>query len=109
MDLYSLMYIVLLIVPFFISYKYATSIVKKSGLFIAPMVLALAFNLTLGVVVILGWLTATLFTFEMAFLGGLYIGSIILIVSECILLFILLLQRKKLLILYQDNLKTQLN
>jgi hypothetical protein len=94
-DIAMTLYVIVLITATFVSYKYGSTMIKKTGLFLPQAIIAGTINLSLGLLALLGWSFFTWGVNEFLFFGGLVIGVGLLVVGEAILISILLFKRKK--------------
>lgn len=94
-DIAMTLYVIVLIAATFISYKYGSTMIRKTGLFLTQVIIASTINLSIGLLVLLGWSFFTWGVNEFLFFGGLVLGVGLLVVGEAILLSILLFKRKK--------------
>jgi hypothetical protein len=95
MDIAMFIYIFFMIFATFVSFKYGSTMIRKTGLFLPQVLIAGTINLTLGVIAIIGWFFFAWGVNEFLFLGGLVLGIGLLVVGEGVLITILLLKRKK--------------
>jgi hypothetical protein len=79
----------------FLSFKYGSIMIRKTGLFLPQALIAGSINLALGVFAIIGWFFFTWGVNEFLFFGELVLGIGLLVVGEGILITILFLKRKK--------------
>jgi hypothetical protein len=94
-DIAMPIYVSVLIAATFVSYKYGSTMIRKTGLFLPQAIIAGTINLSLGLLALLGWAFFTWDVNEFLFFGGLVLGLVLLVVGEVILISILLLERKK--------------
>lgn len=104
-DLAFVIYIIFFSLAFFISYKYGSYMTRKTGLIFPQFFIAGIINFAMGVLAIIGWFFFTWRVNEFLFFGGLVLGACLLVVGEVVLIFVLLLKRKKLVQIYNDSLK----
>jgi hypothetical protein len=84
-----------LIAATFVSFKYGSTMIRKTGLFLPHALIAGTINLGLGLFAILGWFFFTWGVNEFLFFGGLALGICLVVVEEVVLLTILFFKRKK--------------
>ena len=94
-DVAMTIYFVFMIVATFVSFKYGSTMIRKTGLFLPQAIIAGTINLTLGLFAIIGWFFFAWGVNEFLLIGGLLFGIVLLIISEAALFIILLLKRKK--------------
>ncbi|ADU28910.1 hypothetical protein [Evansella cellulosilytica] len=92
-DIVFIIYILIIILAFFVSIKFAEVMIKKTGLFFAQAIIAGSLNLLLNVLIGIGWFMYTWGINEFLFFGGLLIGVGLLVISEIVLFFLLLVKR----------------
>ncbi|WP_332633763.1 hypothetical protein [Halalkalibacter flavus] len=97
-------YVSFLIICFFASLKYASFMIKKTGLVLAQSIAAASINLLLGIIAIIGWFCYVWGVNEFLFFGGLVLGIILLITSLVVLSLTLFFRRKVLIKNYNKNL-----
>jgi hypothetical protein len=102
-DIAMVIYIFLMVIAFFISYKYASFMIRKTGLFFAYSFIATMMNFMLLIMCMVGWFLFSWGVNEFLFFGGLYLSIIITLVSEFILFITLLVRRKVMLEIYCNN------
>ncbi|WP_349410030.1 hypothetical protein [Pseudalkalibacillus sp. SCS-8] len=103
MDLGLIVYIVSLIGGFFVSYKYGSFMIRKTGLFVPQTFISCAMVIAIDVVAIIAWGYFTWGTSEFVFFLGIALGFGILGISLLTLITILLIKRKKLLHTFNEN------
>jgi hypothetical protein len=94
-DVAMTIYIVFMIATSFVSYKYGSTMIRKTGIFLTQAIIAGTINFTLSLFAIIGWLIFALGVNEFLLFGGLLLGIGLLVVSETTLITILLFKRKK--------------
>lgn len=94
-DVAMTIYIAFMIATTFVSFKYGSIMIRKTGIFLPQAIIAGTINLTLGLFAIIGWLIFTWGVNEFLLFGGLLLGIALLVVSEAALITILILKRKK--------------
>jgi len=94
-DVAMTIYVVFMIVVSFVSFKYGSTMIKKTGLFLPQAIIAGTINFTLGLFAIIGWFFFAWGVNEFLLFGGLILGIGILVVSEAALITVLILKRKK--------------
>ncbi|KQL19934.1 hypothetical protein LIS82_16330 [Cytobacillus solani] len=72
----------------FISFKYGSAMIKKTGLFLPQALIAGTINLALGVFGIMVWFFFSWKVNEFLFFGGLVLGLSLIVVGEVVLLSI---------------------
>jgi hypothetical protein len=102
-DLNIIFYTLFLFLGLPISYKYASYMVKKTGIVLAHFFVSLMLNLCIGVVGIIGWIFFSVRVSEFLLLGGIFLGAGITLLSLIVLLLLLLITRKKMLAVYNDT------
>ena len=95
MDIAVVLYVTFMIAATFISFKYGSTMVRKTGPFLSQAVIAGAINLALGVLTITGWIVFSWGVNEFLFFGGLILGISLLVAGEIVLIVTLFLKRKK--------------
>jgi hypothetical protein len=103
-DIALTIYVTFMIFALLISYCFASTMIKKTGLFGLQTFSASAINFVLGICAILGWFFFSWGVNEFMFFGGLMLGLGMLAVSEAILVIALFVKRKQILQSYNDNL-----
>ena len=93
-DIAAIMYVVFMAAATFVSFKYGSTMIRKTGLFLPNVLMAGTINLILGVLAITGWFFFTWGVNEFLFFGGLYLGIGLLVIGEVVLMILLLLKRK---------------
>jgi len=94
-DIAMTLYIIFMVVATFVSFKYGSIMIRKTGLFIPQAFISGTINLALGVIAIIGWFIFTWGVNEFLFFGGLLLGIGLLAVGEAVLIATLFLKRKK--------------
>ncbi|KGP91196.1 hypothetical protein N780_08200 [Pontibacillus chungwhensis BH030062] len=94
-DVAMIIYIIFMVVATFVSFKYGSSMIIKTGLFLPQTLIAGTINLALGVFAIIGWFFFAWGVNEFLFFGGLVLGIGLLVVGEAVLITTLFLKRKK--------------
>lgn len=102
-DLALAIYVAFMIVALFISYIFASTMVKRTGLFGPQTFAASIINLFFGICTILGWFVYSWKVNEFMFFGGLMLGFGMLLCSEVILLIVLFVKREQMLQAYNSN------
>ncbi|MFD1737191.1 hypothetical protein ACFSCX_11575 [Bacillus salitolerans] len=100
-DVTMTIYVIFLIVATFISFKYGSTMIRKTGLFLPHALIAGAINLALGLFAIVGWYFFAWSVNEFLFFGGLVLGIGLLVVGEAALITILCIKRKKWIQIYK--------
>ncbi|MFZ3579737.1 hypothetical protein [Virgibacillus sp. DJP39] len=95
-DIAMAIYVIFMIVATFVSFKYASTMIRKTGLFLPQTLIAGTINLGLGVFAIIGWFFFAWGVNEFLFFGGLVLGIGLLVVGEAVLITTLFLIRNKL-------------
>ncbi|RBW67482.1 hypothetical protein [Bacillus taeanensis] len=95
-------YAIFIIVSFFVSYKYGTFMIKKTGLFFTQVFIAVTINIALGMLALIGWFFYSLGVNEFLFLGGLFLGTALLVITEIVLLILLFVKRKRMLKIFNE-------
>ncbi|MEH7225012.1 hypothetical protein V7112_14480 [Bacillus sp. JJ1566] len=103
-DIAMTIYVIFMIVSIFVSFKYGSTMIIKTGLFLPQALIAGTINLCLGVIGILGWFFFSWSVNEILFFGGLALGVGLLALSEIVLFSILFSKRKRWIQLYNDDL-----
>lgn len=103
-DIAMTLYVIFMVVATFVSFKYGSIMIRKTGLFIPQALISGTINLALGVLAIMGWFTFTWGVNEFLFFGGLLLGIGILVVGEAVLITTLFLKRKKWIKIYNETL-----
>ncbi|WP_234978484.1 hypothetical protein [Bacillus tuaregi] len=104
MDIGMTIYVIFMIIATFVSFKYGSIMIRKTGLFLPQSLVAGIINLGLGVIGILGWFFFSWSVNEFLFFGGLALGVGLLIVGEIVLFAILFSKRKRWIQFYNDSL-----
>jgi hypothetical protein len=73
-DIAMAIYVSVLIAATFVSYKYGSTMIRKTGLFLPQAIIAGTINLSLGLLALLGWSFFTWGVNEFLFFGGLVLG-----------------------------------
>ncbi|MFA9558279.1 hypothetical protein ACERII_13305 [Evansella sp. AB-rgal1] len=102
-DIAMVIYISFLFLSFFLSLKYGTVMIRKTGLVLAQSIVAASINLVLGIIAIVGWFFYAWGVNEFLFFGGIVIG-VIIIVTSLVVLSLTIFLRRKVLIKYNENL-----
>ncbi|WP_121661941.1 hypothetical protein [Metabacillus litoralis] len=102
-DIAMTIYIIYMIVATFVSFKYGSTMIRKTGLFLPQTLIAGTINLALGVCAIIGWFFFAWGVNEFLFFGGLVLGIGLLVVGEAVLITALFLKRKKWIQIYNEN------
>ncbi|WP_010171229.1 hypothetical protein [Bacillus coahuilensis] len=102
-DIAMTIYIIFMIVATLISFKYGSTMIKKTGLFLPQALIAGTINLALGVFAIIGWFFFAWGVNEFLFFGGLVLGIGLLVVGEAVLLSTLFLKRKIWIQIYNET------
>ncbi|KUP09278.1 hypothetical protein Q73_03085 [Bacillus coahuilensis m2-6] len=102
-DIAMTIYIIFMIVATFVSFKYGSTMIKKTGLFLPQALIAGTINLVLGVFAIIGWFFFAWGVNEFLFFGGLVLGIGLLVVGEAVLLTTLFLKRKIWIQIYNET------
>ncbi|KEF37111.1 hypothetical protein M670_03704 [Schinkia azotoformans MEV2011] len=97
-------YIVIMLVGFFISYKYSSYMIRKTGLFFPQAFIAGTMIIAIDVIAIVGWSYYSWGTNEFTFIVGILFGFGLLVVSEAVLIAILFIRRKHMMRTYNDDL-----
>jgi hypothetical protein len=103
MDFAITIYIIFMVGATFVSFKYGSTMIRKTGLFLSQALIAGTINLALGVLAIIGWFFFTWGVDEFLFFGGLVLGIGLLVVGEAVLITILFLKRKKWIQIYNET------
>lgn len=104
-DIALIIYIGFMVFAWFISYIFASKMIKKTGLFGSQVFIASAINLCLDVCAIIAWSFFSWSVNEFIFFGGLMLGLGVIVVSEVILLIVLFVKKKQMLQAYNNNAK----
>lgn len=102
-DIAITIYIIFMIVATFVSFKYGSTMIRKTGLFLPKALIAGTINLALGVFAIIGWFFFAWGVNEFLFFGGLVLGIGLLVIGEAVLITTLFLKRKKWIQIYNKN------
>jgi len=102
-DITLAIYVFFILIVLFISYKYASYMIKNTGLFLAYSFIASMINLTLLIIGILVWLFYFWGVNEFLFFGSAYLGIALIVVSEFVLIITLLIKRKSMLNNWNKN------
>jgi hypothetical protein len=94
-DIALTIYVIFTIIAFYVSYKYASVMIRITGLFGAHTFIEMVINLAFGIAAILGWFFHSWSVNEFLFFGGLVLGVGLLLISEVALIITLLLKRKR--------------
>jgi hypothetical protein len=94
-DIAMTLYVIVLIAVTFVSYRFGSKMIRKTGIFLPQAIIACTINLSLGLLALLGWSFFTWGVNEFLFFGGLALGVGLLVVGEAILISILLFKRKR--------------
>ncbi|WP_156291865.1 hypothetical protein [Oceanobacillus salinisoli] len=94
-DIGITIYVIFMIVAAFVSFKYGSTMIRKTRLFLPQVLIAGTINLALGIFAIIGWFFFSWGVNEFLFFGGLVLGVVLLVVGEAVLITILFLKRKK--------------
>ncbi|SDJ06107.1 hypothetical protein [Alteribacillus bidgolensis] len=78
-----------------VGYKYASNMIKKTGLVLAHCVIAIFINIVMGLIGTIFWLFYSWGVNEFLFIGGMLLGMGISLVNIIILLLLLYFRRKK--------------
>ncbi|QHE54305.1 hypothetical protein [Pontibacillus sp. HMF3514] len=102
-DIATTIYIIFMIVATFVSFKYGSNMIRKTGLFLPQALIAGTINLALGLFSIIGWFFFAWGVNEFLFFGGLVLGIGLLVVCEAVLITTLFLKRKKWIQIYNET------
>jgi hypothetical protein len=102
-DIAMIIYVIFMLLANFVSFKYGSTMIRKTGLFLPQTLIAGTINLVLGVFVIIGWFFFTWGVDEFLFFGGLVLGIGLLVLGEAILIATLFLKRKKWMQIYNET------
>jgi hypothetical protein len=102
-DIAMIIYIIFMIVSTFVSFKYGSTMIRKTGLFLPQTLISGTINLALGVFAIIGWFFFAWGLNEYLFFGGLVLGIGLLVVGEAILITTLFLKRKQWIQIYNET------
>ncbi|CRK80762.1 hypothetical protein [Neobacillus massiliamazoniensis] len=105
-DVALVVYVVFMIISLIISYVFGSTMIKKTGVFGVHTFIASALNFLLGFFAILGWFNFSWHINEFMFFGGLLLGIVMLFISELTLILVLIIKRKKMIQIYNANVKT---
>nr|WP_144924868.1 hypothetical protein [Paenibacillus bovis] len=94
-DIVLTIYIIFMVLSLVLSIKYASIMMKKTGLFLPQVIIAGTIHFVLGVIAIIAWLLYTYSTNEMIFIGGGFLGMCMIIIGEILLVTIVLMNKKK--------------
>lgn len=94
-DIAMTIFVVFMIVATIVSYKYGSTMIRKTGMFLPQMLIAGTINFALGGCAIIGWFFFAWGINEFLFFGGLVLGVGLLVVGEAVLIITLFLRRKK--------------
>src|SRR5690606_42121326 len=72
-DIVLTIYIIFMVLSLVLSIKYASIMMKKTGLFLPQVVIAGMIHFVLGVIAIIAWIVITFSTNEMIFFGGVFL------------------------------------
>ncbi|WP_280771592.1 hypothetical protein [Salipaludibacillus daqingensis] len=101
-------YAFIIVLGFYVSLKYGSLMIKKTGFVLAQSIVAATINLVIGILAMIGWfiyawgVEEKLFSY--LFFGGIVVGMVLLVFSITALLLILLWKRYKLIKNYHENL-----
>lgn len=94
-DIVLTVYIIFMVLALVVSIKYASIMMKKTGLFLAQVIIAGTIHFVLGVIAIIAWIVITFSTNEMIFFGGVFLGICMIVIGEILLVTIVLMNKKK--------------
>ncbi|MGE8081423.1 hypothetical protein [Peribacillus loiseleuriae] len=94
-DIALTIYVIFMIIASFVSFKYGSFMIRKTGLFLPNSLIAGTLNLVIGILVIIGWFFFSWRVNEFLFFGGLVLGISMLFVK-----------RKRMIQFYNENFKT---
>lgn len=104
-----MIYVIFIITAIFLSFKYASTRIKRTGLFLPKALIAGTIYLILSVFGALGWFFFSWKINEFLFFGGLVLGLGFFITGEVILLTIFFSKRKKWIQIYHASLNGDSN
>lgn len=102
-DIAITIYIIIMVIGFFISYKYGSFMIRKTGLFFPQLFIAGAIITVIDVLAIIGWWVFSWGTDEALWLFGILLGIGFLVISEVILIVILLIKRKRMMQIFNES------
>lgn len=103
-DIAFTIYIVVILVCFLISYNYGSYLLRKTGLFFPPAIIAGTMIVAIDIIAIIGWSYYSWGTNEFTFIIGILWGLGLIVVSEAVLITILFIKKKHLIQTFNDNL-----
>jgi peptidoglycan biosynthesis protein MviN/MurJ (putative lipid II flippase) len=103
-DIAFTVYIIIMAIGFFISYKYGSYMIRKTGLFLPQSFIAGTIIIAIDVLAIIGWAYYSWGINEFIFIIGIFLGLGLIVVSEVILITVLLIKRKLMIQTFNDNL-----
>src|SRR5690606_40909029 len=94
-DIVLTVYIIFMVLALVVSIKYASIMMKKTGLFLPQVIIAGTIHFVLGVIAIIAWIVITFSTNEMIFFGGVFLGICMIVIGEILLVTIVLMNKKR--------------
>ncbi|WP_335872901.1 hypothetical protein [Bacillus sp. 2205SS5-2] len=106
-DLGMIVYLLLIIIGLPISYKYASSMMKRTGFFFFHLIVACGMLLSLGILATISWLVFTFDGNEFLFFGGATIGVITTVSCVFMLGSVLIIRKNTVLNLEREGASTE--
>ncbi len=103
-DIALTVYIVIMLIGFFISFKYGSYMIRKTGLFFPQALIAGTMIVAIDIIAIIGWSFYSWGSNEFLFIIGIFVGLGLIVVSEVVLITILFIKKKHLIQQFNDKL-----